>query len=543
MADLKELKARYSELEEQYRQWKPVHQELAEYIPVGGFFEDDQPNRGEKKHGSVIDDTAERSLNVFAAGFQGGLTSPARPWFRLGLQNQDLAEFGPVKAWLYQVEKIMLAAFAKSNFYSTAHSTYLELGAFGTAGIGIEKDFSEYLRCSNYTIGSYYLTEGFSRRVDTVYRWQWMTVKQLADEFGEDRLTEATRRKIKDTPYDYVKVIHAVFPRDDYDPDKQDNRNMPFASVYFEDAATEEDGVLRESGYWEMPIIVARYGVHGDEVFGRSPGWQTLGHNKMLQEMAASQIQSVHLMLDPPLQIPSSFKHRISLLPGAKNYKSSNDAGVRAEPILNIKPDLQGALHSINDVRSQIRAGFFNDLFQFVQEPTATATEVAVRQEEKLLVLGPVIERQMNEFLNPVVDRVFGILLRGGALPPPPPEIQGADLKVEYISLLAQAQKLVGTQAIEGVAGFVGSLAQFDQTALDKLDIDQAIDEYSDRRGVPASIINSDDKVGAIRQRRMEMQKQQQMMAEAEQAANVAKTASQAKLDDPNALSALVGGG
>ncbi|MBL1923622.1 phage tail protein, partial [Klebsiella pneumoniae] len=94
-----------------------------------------------------------------------------------------------------------------------------------------------------------------------------------------------------------------------------------------------------------------------------------------------------------------------------------------------------------------------------------------------------------DEFLDPFVDRTFNIMARRNLFPEPPEELQGTPLKVEYVSILAQAQKSIGISSAERFVGFVGNLAKGNPAALDKLNIDQTIDEYGNMLGVPATIV------------------------------------------------------
>ena len=169
-----------------------------------------------------------------------------------------------------------------------------------------------------------------------------------------------------------------------------------------------------------------------------------------------------------------------------------------------------------------------------------TAREIDERHEEKLLALGPVLEQLNQDVLDPLIDITFNIMYRQGLIPEPPEEIAGTQLKVEYISILAQAQKMVGLAGIERFAGFVGQVATYDPQVLDKVDRDQMIDEYGDITGVPPRIIVPDDKVAAIREGRAAVAKQQEQMAALASGAKTAKDLSGANLDNNNALTALL---
>lgn len=530
---------RLKQLENGRTEWESQWKEISEYIlPRRGKFDERQANKGEKRHSKIIDGRPTKSILNLAGMLQGGLTSPSRPWFRLGLPDPDLMEWGPAKEWLKAVERIMYQAFSRSNFYGAVASVYVELIGFGTGCNYMEEDFNNYLCCQVQTAGVYFLAVDDRGRVDALYRKFPMTARQMIQRWGETACSNDVVQAVKHTPFQYFDVVQAVEPRKKREVKKLDARNKPYASVYFEYGC--DDKVLSESGYDEFPFQAPRWDVSGADVYGRGPGMDALPDVKMLQDITKGLIMGVHKELDPPLQIPSELKHRLSLLPGALNYTGREN---KVETIYHVKPSLREASELREQVMEAVREHFFNDLFVYLMNrANVTATEVAERHEEKLLLLGPVIERQEAEFLNPIIERAFGILGRAGMLPPPPEEIQQQDMKIEYISLLAQAQKQVGTHAVEKVLSFAGQAASFDPTVLDKIDFDQAVDVYSDLVGVPSRIVRSDDQVAKLRAQRAQQAQAQQHAREMAGMIGAAKELGSIKTDEPNALTELLGG-
>lgn len=540
----KKYQRRLAALEQERNEWESLWQELSDYLcPYRGFYiaRGQQPNRGDRRGGKIRDGVATRALRILAAGLQGGLTSPARPWFRLGLSDSGLSEQSGVREWLAAVERIMYAAFARSNFYSAIHSVYADLAAFGTACLYEEEDPARILHFRVLTAGEYALACDSRGRTDTVYRRIWMTAEQMIDRFGEERVSDSVREAMtNDRPDQWFEVLHAVQPRRKRDATKKDGINLPYESLYQELAG--EGAVLSEGGYEEFPYMAPRWDITGSDVYGRSPGMDTLPDVKMLQKMQEKSIKAIEKQVDPPLRVPISYADSLNTVPGGINYiDSSNPAGLG--PLYEVRFDVAAAEAKIERVQQAVREGLFNDLFLMILErPNMTATEVSERHEEKLLMLGPVIERQFSELLDPLIDRTFGILWRAGRIPPSPQELQGREMKVEYISLLAQAQKLVGTQSIGAAMQFVGMIAQMNPEVLDKVDFDEAVSQYGDLVGLPPKIIRPDAAVAQIRQARAQQQQQvqaeQQAMAMAQGAQVLGKTPTNP--DEPNALTDLM---
>jgi len=550
----KELLARYAFLKKQRDDWVEEWIDIRNYVmPHTGMFEEDgdQPNDGASRYDFILDGTATRSMRVLGAGMQGGLTSPARPWFRLALYDDELMEYRPVKEYLNKVERIMYGRFARSNFYNSIHKVYVDEASYGTAVMICEEDPVTMIRFKTLSPGEYCIAEGENGIVDTVHRIVWMTIKQMAEKFGREKLPEDIKRNL-DTkafdPYEYRKVLHVVEYRNIYDPQKMDKKNKPVRSTYvdYETSVTIED-----SGYNEWPIAAPRWLTSGSDVYGRAPGHDILPDVKMLQEQQADKLGALAKMVDPPLKAGGGMKSEVSHMAGGVTFMDNAAQTENLSPIYQVNPDMQGLILSIEDTRRQIQEGLYNDLFlMLINAPVnkMTATEVLERHEEKLLMLGPVIERQFYELLNPIIDRTFAILQRQGKLPPPPEAlIQDAkkngeevvDMKVEYISLLAQAQKVVATRAIDAVSSYAINVAQADPSVIDKIDFDQAVDEYAEATGAPPKMIVPDDLVRKKREAKaQELQKAQQAQAQSQQAQDL-KTISEVNMEEGSAINQL----
>ncbi|MFQ5471509.1 MAG: portal protein [Dehalococcoidia bacterium] len=503
---------RLASLKKERSSWLNQWRDISAIIqPVRGRFLITDQNRGENRHQDIIDSTGTRALRTLAAGLMAGMTSPARPWFRLSVADHELGERPAVHRWLADVTDVLRAIFARSNVYRALHSKYEELGAFGTAAGLLEDDFDKVLRSHVLTCGEYMLAQNHRQEVDTLYREFNMPARSVAQMFGFKRCSTAVQNLIRTKNYDAgVPIVHAVEPRQDRDPRKLDAINMPWASVYFERGSREKE-VLRESGYRDFRVVAPRWSVIGGDVYGRGPSMEALGDVKQLQRSQLMKGKAIDYQADPPVQIPTSLKNSddVDLLPGGTSYyneAAGPNSGIRNAFEVNL--NLAYLLEDIRDTRERINQAYYVDMFLMISQMDTqrTATEIAARQEEKLLMLGPVLERLHNELLDPYIDVTFNRALRAGILPPPPEALQGADLKVEYLSMLAQAQKAVGLNAVDRVLGTVGAVAGVRPEAADKLNIDELIDGYSEMLGIDPDFIVANEDVAIIRQNRAQMQ-------------------------------------
>jgi hypothetical protein len=526
--------------------WRSHWQELQDFfLPRKGRYlsgdSANESNTGAKRNLKIINGISCDSLRILAAGMQGGLTSPSRPWFRLTLSDQDLAGSTEVKTWLHLVRQILLNIFQRSNFYGVTHSGYAELAVFGTWSMLMEEDFQSVIRCRPFTCGEYMLGLDSTYRPDSVYRRFRMTVRQMVQEFGLKACSDAVQTAYQNGQTEQlVDIVHAIQPSDFTQTARRD---MKYDSVYFEDKRSTGE-ILKKSGYRICPFVAPRWDVTSTDVYGRSPGMDALGDVKMLQKMEEKKLKALDKLVDPPMVAPSSMrKHGVTIVPGGINYVDTlGEGGLKGfGPAYQVQPDLQDMAFELDRVETRVRRFFFNDLFLSIltNNKTMTATEVAERHEEKLLVLGPVLERLQSEMLDPIIERVFDIALELGMLPPPPQALSGQPLKVEYISLLAQAQKLIGVSGVQQVVGFAVGVAPVAPEIMDKLDLDAAVGEMADMHGINPKIVRGDDEVGAIRQGRQQQMAAAAAMQTAQAGAATAKDLGTTPMGDGTALDAV----
>jgi hypothetical protein len=421
---------------------------------------------------------------------------------------------------------------------------YKELAGFGTGANIILSDFDTVIHQHPLTTGEYAISTDHRGDVNCLYREFDMTVSQVVSEFGIETVSKNVKQSFEAGNLDHwITILHIIEPRKDRDSKKRDAKNMPFMSCYLEAAGDDDDKVLRESGFRSFPGIAPRWDVSGGDIYGNSPGMEALGDIRQLQHQQLRKAEAIDYQVKPPVQMPVAMRgHEHDLLPGGVSYVDTANptGGIRSAYEVNVRLDF--LLQDIQDVRERVRQTFYADLFMMIANDTRsniTAREIAERHEEKLLMLGPVLERLHNEMLSPLIDITFDKMVEANILPPPPPELQGADLNVEFVSMLAQAQRAVSTGSVDRLLGTIGMVAQMKPDVLDKLDADQLIDKYADMLGVDPDLIVADDKVAIIRQGRAQQQQAMQQAAMAAEMANTAKTLGDTSTEEGTALSDL----
>lgn len=541
----KELTRRWGALETERSSWIDHWREISEYLlPRSGRYFLTDRNRGERRHNAIYDSTGTRALRVLAAGMMAGMTSPARPWFRLTTSVPELDESAAVKAWLADVTRLMQMVFAKSNTYRALHSMYEELGAFGTASSIVMPDFDNVIHHNTLTAGEYAIATDHRGVVNTLYREFEMTVGQLVGEFGRENCSLTVQNLYDQGKVDsWVAVLHGIEPRRERDPRRRDNRNMPWRSVYFEKGA-HEDQVLRESGFREFAALCPRWATAGGDIYGNSPAMEALGDIKQLQHEQLRKAEGIDYQTRPPLQVPTAAKSReLDTLPGGISYVDATNpnGGIRSAFEVNLRLDY--LLEDIRDVRERIKSCFYADLFLMLagtDNRNMTATEVAERHEEKLLMLGPVLERLHNEILDPLIEMTFSRMVSAGIVPTPPQELEGQELNVEFVSMLAQAQRAIATNSVDRFVGNLGAVAQFKPEVLDKFNADAWADAYADMLGLDPDLIVPSEQVVLIRQQRAQAQQQAEQAAMLQQGADVAAKLGSIDTGGQNALTSVM---
>lgn len=541
------MEKRFLFMRNEVSSWLPAYRDIQRFIiPTRGFFYDTVPNWGRQiDHKTQLNGAPGRAAKTLAAGMLSGLASPSRPWFKLGLENEDLMQNQEVKQWLSIAEDRMKSIFSKSNTYETLHNMFEELGSFGTAAAIVLEDFDSVIRCRTFTAGEYAIGQDSNGRVNSFCRRFNMTVGQLVQEYGIDNCSMSVQAMYKNGIVDpWIKIDHLIEPNDERIEDRSDYENKKFRSLTWE-MGSPPNTCLRISGYDEFPVLAPRWDTTTTaHIYGWGPGHNALGDTKMLMKLEKDYLVALDKVIDPPIQQDASVQGEANTLPGGvvKSSTMNPNAGVRAA--YQINPDLNAAQAKIDRTMAAIDSTFYKDLFLMLSQsdsPQKTAFEISKRYEEKLLMLGPVIERQENELLDPLIERTFAIGLRTGVIPPPPPVVGGQELKIEYISTLAQAQKMVGTQAIEQVTTFVQTIMQADPNAIDNIDVDETIRTYADMLGVPPKLIHPQEIVDQVRQDKAQAQAQAQAEQKAMALTQNAKTLSETKIGGGNALEALTG--
>ncbi len=503
-----------------------------------------QATRGDPVGSRIINETPTLSARTLSAGLMAGLTSPARPWFRLSIRDLDVSDNTPVRLCLDEVTKRLLTVLSQSNAYNALHVIYEELGVFGTGCVLIEEDYDDVIRCQTLTAGEYYLASSGRNQIDTLYREYVLTCGQVVERFGKANCSAQVQGLWASGQLDKeVNVAQAIEPNDDRAPQIPGLKGRKYRSVIWE-WGQSQNLILELKGYFEMPFCAPRWHVIGNDSYGRGPGMECLATSKSLQQLEKRTAQAIDKVLNPPMVADVNMKNEpASLLPGGVTYVANLGAS-GFKPAYTVPPDIRGAEEKIAKAEERIKSTFFADLFLMISQldSVRTATEIIERKQEKMLMLGPFLERSQFELINPFIKRLFAVMHRAGLVPAPPHEIRGRALDIECVSTLADAQKSTATTGIERLVAFVGNLAAAKPDALDNVDFDETVREYADLIGVTQKLIVAQQKRDAIRKQRAQQAAQQQAAQMSLAGVQGAKTLSETDVGGgQNALMKMIG--
>jgi hypothetical protein len=539
--------------------WTQNWSDLAEFIlprrsiwltqSTGGNPNPNSMTRGRPINTAIADPTATYAVRICASGLMSGLASPSRPWFKVIPSHSKFEIDADARVWLDSIEDKIYTVIAGSNFYNAFAQECEDLVVFGTGPSIVYEDELDLIRLYNPAVGEYYLSTDANNRINGLYRLFVMTVEQIVGFFGIDQCTKEIQDlwTQKGSALQMEKMIaHAIEPNYGVGPKGEDGKikgNFTWREIYWV-YGQGSVSPLSIRGFRDQPFTAARWSIQSNDAYGRSPGMDVLPDVMQLQVMTRRKAEAIEKMVRPPLIGSMELKNKpTSTLPGHLTFVSNMGPGQGIRPIYEVNPDISHMVVDIQNIEKRIQMGFFNDLFLMLEQKLderMTAYEVAQKLQEKLQVLGPVIESLLAESLKPKLKRIFNILKRKGMIEPPPDSLKGVPLDIEFVSMLALAQKGAATGGIERLMSMVGSMAAVYPTALDNINSDAVVREYNDLLGNPQKVLNGPEQVQQLREMR---QKQQEQMQQQQQMAQMAESMGKAAPAAAVLQDTQVGGG
>lgn len=521
--------------------WIANYSDLAKFIlprrsiwltqSAGGLPSPNSMTRGLEINEAILDPTATFATRICAGGLMSGLASPSRPWFKIVPAMRGVTIDDEARQWLDGIEDVIYTVLARSNFYNSFAQECEDIVIYGTAVNIIYEDEKDLIRCYTPCVGEYYLGSGATMRIDCLNRVFVMTVAQIVDFFGIDNCSPDIQKLWKEKGGALATerlIAHSIEPNFSVAGTNTGKIQGDFTwrEVYWL-YGTGTSYPLAMRGFMDSPFTASRWSTQSNDAYGRSPGMDILPDVRQLQVETARKAEGIEKGLRPPLIGSAELMNKpTTQLPGHLTILNGDigpGKGIRS--IYDAQFDLDHVSQDIALIQQRIKVGLFNDLFLMISEgPTnqKTATEIQAKLVEKMNVLGPVVEGLLSESLQPKLRRIFAILKRKNMISPPPKSMQGVSLDIQFVSLLALAQKAASTGGIEALMRLVGELGQIHPEVLDNVDFDETLQEYNDLLGNKQKILKGPRTVAGIRQQRAQAQQKQEQATLAAHAATVA---------------------
>ena len=523
----KYFEERRNELEANFTIIKPELEELSEHFYPRSvrFLTSDVNKTKKRKNKKIIDSTPLIALRNFSSGMMSGATNPSQNWFRTKIKNYNMEMDYSTKLWCSSVEKLFRDAFQSSKLYTILPVIYKQLGVYGFSALSLESDYDQLFIAKVLPIGSYRYAKNYKGEVDTFVREYSETAKNIVEQFGEENCSYHVKEAAKKQSESRFDIIHAVMVNPNFDKTKKWAKNKKFISVYYEKGTTEKK-FLSESGFDKFPYVVFESEVNGEDVYPcESPAINALPDVKQLFTMVIDKAKAEKKIISPTLRGPAKYKAD-SIADKPNMYLPDDDSGNGVSAVHEVNPRILELENHIQEMKQTIKEHFYNDLFAMIlntAERGRTATEVNELKEEKMVLLAPLL-LQIHLGLNQIFDWLFQEFIRVDILPEPPEQIQGGEIEIEFVSTLAQAQKVAKIAGMERFTTFTMNLANsLDPMLSKKLNGAKIIDDYADFANIDPSILNPTEYVEEMRAAAAQKQQQAEQMAMMQQGSEMIK--------------------
>src|ERR1017187_10927308 len=577
-------------LADQRLPWEPMIDNIIRYVNHGRrSVSGTELWDGQQSGQEVFDDSAMLARNKLVDGMVGYLCSRNQPWFALELpgkfnfprssgmrswSGRRVDEYPQVQKWLQDSQTVMYSAFNRSNFYDIVTEFISDGATCGTATMQVEEDVAQ--ATTVFTVPHFrecFIAENQWGKVDTIYRVYKMTLRQLVQKFGEAKMKAVDDNWDKaytDNMYEEREVLHAIYPRKDFDISRMDAKAKQWESMWVyrkggklleragASTSTTDSGVvaLAEGGYDSMPTITWRWRKNNDEVYGRGPAHDAFVSIAQANQMGRTNLITAHQAAEPPLIAYSDMRGAIQRGPAGITYLESNRGDIRQRAPMPLYTGVQQLPFNIefqDRVRQIINEHFHTDVFMMMSQLSQQGNQsrmvmeqVQELQGEKAAILGTRVGNLQSEAFDPLIYRMYSIESAAGRIPSPPDillESVHGPVEIQYLGPLAQAQtRLTKVRAITTFLQLVGQVAQIDPSVLHVVNSYETVKELADAVNVPVACLNDPKTYAMILQ---SLQKIAQQDRTAENLPKVARAAaSLAKAPEAGSMiEQLVNGG
>lgn len=524
------IKILFNDMERRRRPMWPIWRELAAtYLPyIHPWLTNPHKQERLALNPNYITSEGLIALRTQTAGLMNGITSPTRPWFKLGVGVDSSRLSLRSRQWLNNAEQTMYSVLAKSNFYNTMAMNYFDLGLMNMSGTQIFEDRQDVVRMQRFQTGEFYVAFDNFDRVLRYGRKLRMTLEIAKKEFGEENLPAMWREQLRNPDSrNAKKEIYHICERSPEDKVNHPADRFAWREIYWTNSDEQLGNVLKVAGYREQPAMFPRWSAELE--YGASPAMDALADMRELVHLILKKGIGLEKLIDPPMLYDFALKNQPkSTIPGGHAYVPNLGEMTGARPAYQLQLPIQELREDIREIKGSIREIFHNDLFKMISQldTVRSATEIDARREEKLVLLAHFLERFENDQLDPTIQRVFGICERADLFQDRPRELAQADIEISYVSILSTAQRSLATVPLERLLQLVSQVGAVDPAVLDIVDFDEFTYTYAREIGANPAVLRDEEALMQRRQAREQQLQQVEATATAQTAIDAAKTLS-----------------
>ncbi len=548
---LKQQKVMVAEAKAEQQKWLPLWRDLNEaffpfiYSGLSGAAGNSNDDKVPRRNTKLLDGASAQALYTLAAGYMNGVTSPARKWLnvkRPGSKPYTDPDAGESLRHS-EIRSKLLEVLAGSNYYEMRAVEVYDGCGLGTSGMLIYEDYETVIRCVTLQPGTFYLITNEYNEVVGMARQYKLRAHELLSNFGADSLgPELARKAASGGPesrrqYEVTHLLE-VNANDGLMPSRTKYRELYWLNGQVAGAPP----YLAKRPMHEWPLSIFRWACPDNVPYGVPPTMTVLGKAIQLQTMEYKTDQGFDKMVSPPLLADMSLKNRPKAFQAnGITFTSNLSPNTGARPLMQVNIPIQELMMRRQQTVESIEEGLFNPLFNMISQldTVRSATEIDARKEEKLVMLGPVLQRGYTEDLSVVVQRVYGICVRKGIIEP----IEDEQSSIEFSNVLSDVQKASDVSTIERFFGFVGQIIPAFPEIQPSVDAPDLLRQYAEGLGIRPSTLKRPEVVDEANAQNSEMQQLAQVSEVAKNFASAGQSAGSIDVGGGmNAVQALLGG-
>ena len=456
-------------------------------------------------------------------------------FFSIHVDDEDLDEDDENRKYLEYITDIQMRAMTDpiADLITARGETTRDFVSTGNGVIEFGKTTDgNALLFKNHPLWNSAWSKNADGKIDCFHLNWNPTARQLERQFG-DKVSKEVKKALEKDPEKEFPCRRAVLPSRLYDYKSKMGRRFPFVSLYIE---RDTQTVLEEVGQNYFPYIVPRWRPAASARCPIGTSMVTdiaLPDGRTLQVVMRTLREAGESYVNPPLiAMGDAIRNDIALYPGGitiADIEYDERLGEVLRPITQNASGFPIGLDIATALKEDIRNSFFLDKIQLPEiTHQMTATEVRRRVQEHIRAAAPISKPIQKEYLHPLCDGVFNLMMSEGAFPIEymPESLQERDIKFKFRSPLDQLSEENEADIYIDVRDTIwGPAVQLDPSLKSLVNIEKSTRDAMRAKGWKADWFNSPE---AIEQERAAMQQEmeaQQAMEELGAAGEIAEQA------------------